>query len=126
MEQGDWREKFVEARALLHTVEQGSADGIFPLAEELSTRPDLAALLEIVLFVCRDRLLLTLEGCAGAVMLKEKEELHSAANIYDPNLLALFQERICNALLQLQGELRGSVNRRLALEVLFLQMRGVI
>ena len=125
-QQGDWRDKFVEARALLHTVEHGSAEGIFPLAEELSTRTDLPALLEIVLFICRDRLMHTLEGCAGAAMLKEREEPCSATNISDPNLLALFQERICNALLQLQGELRGSVNRRLALEVLFLQMRGAI
>ena len=126
-EQGDWREKFVEARALLQTVEHGSPDGIFPLAEELSNRSDLPALLEIVLVVCRDRLMHMLKGCAGAAILKEGEHPHTAPNnISDPNLLALFHERICNALLQLQGELRGSVNRRLALEVLFLQMRGVI
>ncbi len=123
-QQGDWRDKFAEARTLLHAVEHGSTDGIFPLAEELSTRTDLPDLLEIVLFLCRDRLMYTLEGCAGAAMLKEREEPHITPNIRDPYLIALFQEKICNALLQLQGELRGSVNRRLALEVLFLQMRG--
>ena len=124
-QQEDWREKFVEARNLLNTVQHGTADGIFPLAEELSTRADLSHFMEIVLVVCRDRLMHTLQGCAEAAILEEgKETLHT--NINDPKRIALFYEKICNALLQLQAELRGNVNKRLALEVLFLQMRGVI
>ncbi len=122
----DWREKFVEARNLLNTVQLGSADGIFPLAEELSTRSDLSDLLEIVLVVCRDRLMHTLQGCAEAVILEEERENLHTKDLNDQNKLTLFYEKICNALLQLQAELRGNVNKRLALEVLFLQMRGVI
>ncbi|MEW5919431.1 MAG: DNA polymerase III subunit delta' [Bacillota bacterium] len=121
--QGDWRKKFTEARTLLHTVEHGPADGIFPLAEELSNRDDLPVLLNNMLLLYRDRLVCSLEGCAGEVIIKEKDESH---NINTPHLHTVFLEKICRVLLQLQSELRGNVNRRLCLEVLFLQMRGVI
>lgn len=126
-EQVDWREKFVEARALLQEVEEGPADGIFLLAEELSARSDLPALMEIMLIVCRDRLVRMLKGCTAEVMVKEREESQTVTPLAEkPDLHVLLQEKIFSAILQLQAELRGNVNRRLALEVLFLQMRGVI
>ena len=108
---GQWREQFTEAQALLHKVEQGPVEGIFILAEELGSRSDLPALLDMLLFLYRDRLMGILPGC-------------TTQDNADLRVCSL--EKICRALLQLQEELWGNVNRRLALEVLFLQMKGVI
>jgi len=114
-----------EARSLLKAVEHGSAAGIFALAEKLSARTDLSALLDILLYIYRDRLVYTLAGCAGEALLESGALIESVAEA-DNMEKGLFLERICRALLQIQNEIRGNVNRRLAIEVLFMQMRGVI
>lgn len=114
-----------EARSLLKAVEHDPAAGIFALAEKLSARTDLPALLDILLYIYRDRLVCALAGCAGEALLESGALIESGA-VADNMERAFFLEKICRALLQIQNEIRGNVNRRLALEVLFLQMRGVI
>lgn len=121
--QGDWRQKFTELQELLHAVEHGPAHQIFQLAEALSSRDDLPVLLELMLLLFRDRLVAALQGCDAAVIIKENALPH---NISNQQRQSVFAEKICRALLQLQSEIRSNVNRRLGLEVLFLQMRGVI
>lgn len=125
-EKGGWQEKFAEAQDLLHKVEEGPADGIFSLAEELGKRKDLPDLLEVLLIIYRDRLVSLLGNCDEELMIKDRNDGSSCVADSNHQALLNFKEKILDALLQLQGELRGNVNRRLALEALFLQMRGVI
>lgn len=119
-------EAYGEAQSLLKAVEHGPATGIFALAENLSARTDLSALLDIILYIYRDRLVSALAGCAGESLLESVAETGYGTKADNIMGKAYFLEKICSALLQLQSEIRSNVNRRLALEVLFLQMRGVI
>lgn len=121
----DMGETYRDAQSLLKAVEHGPAAGIFTLAEKLSVRTDLPALLDILLYIYRDRLVCALAGCAGEALLKSGALIESGAEA-DNMERAFFLEKICRILLQTQNDIRSNVNRRLALEVLFLQMRGVI
>ncbi len=100
-----WQEKFEEALSLLRRAESSAIEELFPLAEELSRRDDLQEIIAAFLLVFRRRLYSCLDGVKNHLF----------------NL-----ERVCQALLELQGELFGNVNRRLALEVFLLKMRGVV
>ncbi len=122
--QKDWQNKYGEMKEIIQKVEHGPAEGLFALAESLSSREDLPLLLELMLLLYRDRMVRALKGCAAAALLQEKDELPGSPG--GDRRSAFFWEKICRALFQLQLELRGNLNRRLGLEVLFLQMRGVI
>jgi DNA polymerase-3 subunit delta' len=100
-----WQEKFEEALGLLRRAESSAVEELLPLAEEFSRRDDLQEIIAAFLLVYRQRLYSHLTGGKNGLFGLEK---------------------ICHALLQLQSELFGNVNRRLALEVFLLKMRGVV
>jgi hypothetical protein len=105
LSQEGWQEKLAEAHELLGRAENSAIGELFPLAEELSQRDDLQEIVATFLLVYRQKLHhLLSKGGNGSFGL----------------------ERACRALFKLQEELFGTVNRRLALEVFFLKMRGVV
>lgn len=122
---GGWEEKFVEAWTLLDNIENGPVEDLWLRAEEIAKREDLLALLDLFALIYRERLLAQLGFAAETGIIKERlgfnnknKEVFSAG--------PAFLEKICRFLLQLQGELMQNVNKRLALEVFFLQMRGAV
>ena len=123
--QGGWERKYAEAFALLTDIENGPAEGLWHRAEEISKRDDLPALLEFFALICRDRLFSQLGVRTGKSIIKERLGFYNNGR---EGFAAgpAFGEKICRAILKLQGELLQNVNKRLALEVLFLQMRGAV
>ena len=120
-----WEEKYAEALAILDSIENGPGEKIWPRAEEISKREDLPTLLDLFALIYRERLLARLgfEGEQSIIKRrlgfynKDKESFSASP---------VFLEKISRSLLELQGELLQNVNKRLALEVLFLQMRGAV
>lgn len=102
---GNWTEKYREIRELVQAVEQGPGGKLFLWAEEVSKREDLDETLDLLFLYCRERWLQRLPARG-----RETSRL----------------ENICRAVLQAREEIGGNVNRRLALETLFLMMRGVV
>ena len=123
--QGGWEEKYAEAWHLLADIGDGPAEIIWQKAEEISKREDLPALLDFFALLCRDQLFFKLGVQLERTLIKERPAFYNN----DRKIFAAgpaFLERIWRAILKLQGELRQNVNKRLALEVLFLQMRGAV
>lgn len=123
--QGGWEEKYAEAWSLLADIGGGPAEIIWQKAEEISKREDLPALLDFFALIYRDQLFFKLGVQAERTLIKERPEFYNN----DRKIFAAgpaFLERIWRAILKLQGELLQNVNKRLALEVLFLQMRGAV
>jgi DNA polymerase-3 subunit delta' len=134
---GGWENKYKEAFLLVKSIEDGPAEDIFLKAEEFSRRDDLQEFLELLLLIYRDRLVLKLSSqenvlinsliqpdnkgrvessaSTGKILVKEEDQKNT-----------FFLEKICRALMQLQGELHHNINLRLAMEVLFLKMRGAV
>ena len=108
--QGGWEEKLEEAADLLKRVENSFEEELFPLAEELSQRDDLQEIIAAFLLLFRRRL---------HSRLAAMESSRETGGLF-------YLEKTCHALLQLQSELLGNVNQRLALEVFFLTMRGAV
>lgn len=127
---GHWFERYRTALGLIAGIESGPPEDIFNLAEDFSKREDAQKLLELMLIIYRDRLLYALAGGADHVFVKNPLQLNAGgekdSNEQYPFNDALFLEKICNELLKMQVELSRNVNRRLAYEVLFLKMRGVV
>ena len=135
LSQGNWKAKLQEAAELLERMECSSEEELFSLSEELSRREDLQEIIAILLLIFRRRFYSRLFGVSEAVLLNMFKPLNiinrsSCAGSKFPGvkltagLLSL--EKTCHALLQLQNDLLGNVNRRLALEVFLLTMRGVV
>ncbi len=133
--QGSWKEKLEEAAELLERMECSPEEELFPLSEELSRRDDLQEIIAILLLIFRRRLYSRLSSASEGVLLNMFRPLNmnnrsscAGSNITGvkspPGMFSL--EKTCHALLQLQSELLGNVNRRLALEVFLLTMRGVV
>ena len=102
---GGWSEKFAEIRALVQEVTSGSGIQLFARAEDVSKRENLDETMDLLFVFYREKWLKCL-------------------NAADKNAFSL--EKICRAVLQTKDELRSNINRRLALEALFLKMRGVV
>lgn len=117
---GGWKKNLEEALTLLDCVENESLENVFNKAEELSRRENLKELIDLFLIIYRNRLLIKL-GSRPEIKLcfPGGKSLGAGDNIY-------FLEKICRHLLDLQEELLNNINKRLAVEVLFLQMRGVV
>lgn len=137
LSRGDWKNSLEEALSLLNSVENDPLDNVFMRAEELSGRDDLKELLDLLLIIYRDRLLFKLGRRPGnnLIMNKLPYLLYDNINSVEKNFLPggkrsgaadsiYFLEKRCRYLLDLQGELLNNINKRLAVEVLFLQMRG--
>lgn len=133
---GSWQEKLEEAVELLRRMECSSEAELLPLAEELSRRDDLQEIIAAFVLVFRQRLHCFINGVTESVLLKMFKPLNkidgscagagSETKIFPGKSSLLRFEKTCRALLQLQSELQGNVNRRLALEVFLLTMRGVV
>lgn len=134
--QESWQEKYGEAMELLRRTESSSLEELLPLAEELSQRDDLQEIISAFILVYRQRLYSCLSGASEEVLKTPNslnkisfscagEEL-SETKFFTGRSGLFFLEKVCHALLQLQSELLGNVNRRLALEVFLLKMRGVV
>ena len=134
---GGWEKKYEEALELIKIIEEGPKEELFRKAEELAGKEDLQDFLDLLLLIYRDRLLVKLDACSSVLVytpenlnkngevetfggtdkiIGEKEELKSSH----------FLEKICRAIIQLQEEIRHNINLRLAMEVLFLKMRGAV
>ncbi|NMB40435.1 MAG: DNA polymerase III subunit delta' [Firmicutes bacterium] len=132
--QGDWRKKYNEAVSLLKSIESGPAEDVLHKAEEYARKEDLQEILDLWLLIYRNRLFLKLGGpetfahnfvqwsngagmanCEAGTIERVEEQKSS-----------LFLEKICRAIIQLKKELYYNINSRLALEALFLKMRGVV
>jgi DNA polymerase-3 subunit delta' len=123
--QGEWEKKYAQAFALLKDIEGGPAEDVWRKAEEISKREDLPALLEFFALIYRDRLFSQLRVQVEKTLIKERLGFYNKDR-EGFSASPAFLERICRAILELQGELLQNVNKRLALEVLFLQMRGAV
>ncbi|MDO9534189.1 MAG: DNA polymerase III subunit [Bacillota bacterium] len=130
-----WEKSYEEAFSLVKDIEGGPVENIFVKAEELSKRDDLRELLEILLIIYRDRLIYKMNGCLDNVLIKKflqlnnsRKEHKSCSEGKNFNLQenTFFLEKICRNILQLEGELFNNINKRLAIEVLFLKMRGAV
>ncbi len=102
---GGWTEKYQQVQDLVKEIEQGPGRQLFSLAEEVSKRENLDETLDLLFMHYRERWLQCLPARG-----RETSRL----------------ENTCHAVLQTKEELGGNVNRRLALETLFLMMRGVV
>lgn len=122
---GGWEEKYTEAWMLLEKIENGPAEDLWSQAEEISKREDLPALLDLFALIYRERLFAQLGFAGEKSIIKKRLGLYNKGR-EDFSVGPAFLERICRSLLELQGELLQNVNKRLALEVLFLQMRGAV
>ncbi len=128
---GKWNDKYQEIVTLVKAIEEDPVEIIFSKAEELSRRDDLEEILELLLLFYRDRLVLQAGGNkknvimknAGLVSARESSPREKGLHRKPSSLFS--QEKICRAILELQWQLQSNVNKRLALEVLFLKMRGV-
>jgi len=128
---GKWDSKYQEILMLVEAIERDPVDVIFSKAEEFSRREDLEEVLDLLLLFYRDRLVIQSGGSGKNLILKSINTRSTQNN--DPgekevrnNHSSFFsQEKICGDILDLQWQLQGNVNKRLALEVLFLKMRGV-
>ncbi len=136
--QGSWKEKLEEATELLKRMEHSPEEELISLAEELFRRDDLQEIIAAFLLIFRRRLHSCLSGHSEGILLNISKPL----NYISPSSYAgdkfsgmtpsrkygglFYLEKTCHALLQLQSELLGNVNRRLAIEVFLLTMRGVV
>ena len=121
---------------MVENIEHGPEENVFSQAEELARRDDLQEILDLLLLIYRDRLVRKLSGPGSelinsATPFNNNGSVESYAGtakilIAEEQKTAFSLEKICRALLQLQEELQHNINLRLALEVLFLQMRGVV
>ncbi len=102
---GGWAERHAQAREWIREIETGPGGLLFTRAEEISRREDLDETLDLIFVLYRQKWLDSLASAGGEASRREK---------------------ICRAVLQTKDELLGNVNRRLALEALFLKMRGVV
>lgn len=102
---GGWAEKYAEIQELVHEIENGPGLQLFARAEEVSKKENLEETLDLLFVYYREKWL---------------KRLHAAGRS------AFTVEKICRAVLKTKDELLGNVNRRLALESLFLKMRGVV
>ena len=102
---GSCAEKYQEVQELVKELEQGPGGKLFSWAEEVSKRENLDETLDLLFIYYRERWLQRLSA-------RGRE--------------AFRLENICRAVLQTKEELERNVNRRLALETLFLMMRGVV
>jgi len=133
--QGSRQEKLEEACELLRRMECSSEAELFSLAEELTRRDDLQEIIAVFVLIFRQRLHCRINGVPEDVLLEMFKPLNkidsSCAGASEAKTLTkksslLRLEKTCRALLHLQNELLGNVNRRLALEVFLLTMRGVV
>jgi DNA polymerase-3 subunit delta' len=127
--EGNWLTKYEEIWGLIDSIERGPLENIFSSAEIVSQKKDVQEMLDLMLIIYRERLLSKLSGRATSILLRNLLALNhkEAKDIAAPGLKDVFSlEKICHALLEVQGELLSNVNRRLSLEVLFLKMRGVV
>lgn len=104
-DQGGWEEKYTRIQQLVQEVEKDSSLQLFARAEEVSKQEDLEETLDLLFLFYRENWLRSLSAAGQG---------------------SYFLERICRAVLQTKDELSSNVNRRLALEALFLKMRGVV
>ncbi len=135
---GGWENKYKEAFLLVKRIEDGPAEDIINKAEEFSRRNDLQEILELLLLIYRDRLVFKLSGHSGNAfiksLMKPNNKVKDETSINTGTISvreeeqknAFFLEKVYRALLQLQGELQHNINPRLAVEALFLKMRGVV
>lgn len=133
---GGWEKKYREALLLVENIEHGPEENVLSRAEELARRDDLREILDLLLLIYRDRLVRKLsvpgnELINSAARLNNNGSVESCAGtakiiIAEEQKTVFSLEKICRALLQLQEELQHNINLRLALEVLFLQMRGAV
>jgi len=139
---GGWAEKYKEALSLIKSIEDGPLEEIFRHAEDFSKKDDLQERLELLLLIYRERLVRKLSAAETALInsltsLNNKDRVESSTGtdkISTDRIVAkaeeqkssFFLEKICRALMQLQEELHHNINRRLAVEVLFLKMRGAV
>ena len=104
LSQGGWEMKFRASEELLQRIERSPVEDLLPLAEEFSRMEDLP---EMIL----------------SISMLYRRKLHALCSD-DSSLFSI--EKKCHTLIQLQTELQENVNRRLALEVFLLKMRGVV
>jgi len=123
--QRGWEEKYAEAWSILDSIENGPAKEIWPRAEEISKREDLSTLLDLFALIYRERLLARLGFDGEQSIIKKRFGFYNKGKD-SFSASPVFLEKISRSLLDLQGELLQNVNKRLALEVLFLQMRGAV
>lgn len=131
---GEWKEVLFQSLELLEQVETSLPENIFSLGERLSNRDDLEKILEMLLIIFRDRLILKLGLLSEKMLIMDPEiiknnyrkERAGGFSFGRREESKYFLEKICRVLLEIQEELQGNVNRRLALETLFLKMRGVV
>lgn len=134
---GGWGNKYKETLLLIKSIEEGPAEELFLKAEEFSSKEDLQDFLELLLLIYRDRLIRKLNAPENALISfipsnnnnSEVETFTDTDKIIvktEEQKSAFFLEKICRAIIQLQEEIRHNINIRLAIEVLFLKMRGAV
>ncbi len=125
---GNFREQYEKALIIAETVEEGTMEELFSRAEELAADENLNALLELLLIIYRDRLVSRLSGRGAGknVLISSSFPINNKYRCETALKTGYRLEKICSSILYLQAELSGNVNRRMALETLFLKMRGVV
>ncbi len=127
-----WFQKYKQVLQLVADIELGTFEDIFIKAEELAGSKDIDDLLELMLLIYRDRLVLNYGGGEKNVIIKSMIELISSEteSLDCYSLLRaepIFLEKIGLLLMNVrQQHLLNNVNLRLALEEVFLKMRGVV
>lgn len=127
---GGLKKSLEEVLLLLESLENESLDNIFIKAEELSGKENLQEVINLLLIIYRNRLLFELGVRPEIKLIKDKLQYNNI-NVEEKILFPggeniNYLERMCRHLLDLQGELLNNINKRLAVEVLFLQMRGAV
>jgi DNA polymerase III gamma/tau subunit len=127
---GGLKKSLEEVLLLLERLENESLDNIFIKAEELSGKENLQEIINLLLIIYRNRLLFEL-GVRPEIKLIKNKLQYNNINVEEKILFPggeniNYLERMCRHLLDLQGELLNNINKRLAVEVLFLQMRGAV
>ncbi len=128
---GDWMKRYEEALEVVEELETASAEAVFNRAEELSSREDLPDILDMLIAIYRERLIGCLEACGdeevneGGAHFPHTGGQKKGKETRRPKR-PLSGEKICRELLKVRDQLPQNVNRRLALETLFLKVRGVV
>ncbi len=127
---GGLEESLEETLLLLRNLQDEPLENIFIKAEEFSGKENLQEIINLFLIIYRNRLLFELGYSPGINPTKHKLQYNNV-NVAERFLFPgggdiYYLEKMCRHLLDLQGELLKNINKRLAVEVLFLQMRGAV
>jgi DNA polymerase-3 subunit delta' len=127
---GGLKKGLEETLSLLKSLKDEPLENIFIKAEELSGKENLQEIINLFLIIYRNRLLFELGGRSDIKLIKKKlqyNNINVEEKVFFPDGGNInYLEKMCRHLLDLQGELLNNINKRLAVEVLLLQMRGAV